>query len=194
MSSFFYKLVSNNGLAISLFYLLFAVLMFIVALLIAGMIGMMTNKTKKINDKTMNYIIIGVVSVMVGTLIISGVNIYTQYGILTKEITTEYTKSNQLVMSQLNESDYIEFQEHYFVLKLNTESKIQIDKKTKQLTTSDADAQFLLFADKKLDEMNIKLKPKSIKKVDQFTYSGIDTKSNESITITNENTANVVIN
>lgn len=193
MSSFFYKIVSNNGLTNSLINLVIAVLMFTMLLLIAGMIGMMTNKTKKINDKTMNYIIIGVVSVMVGTLIISGINIYTQYGILTKEITTEYTKSNQLVMSQLKDSDYIEFQEHYFVLKLNTKSEIQIDKKTKQLITSDADAQFLLFADKKLNEMNIKLKPESIEKVDQFTYSGIDAESNKTITIKNENTANVVI-
>lgn len=193
MNSFFYKIVSNNGLTNSLINLVIAVLMFTMLLLIAGMIGMMTNKTKKINDKTMNYIIIGVVSVMVGTLIISGINIYTQYGILTKEITTEYTKSNQLVMSQLKDSDYIEFQEHYFVLKLNTKSEIQIDKKTKQLITSDADAQFLLFADKKLNEMNIKLKPESIEKVDQFTYSGIDAKSNETVTIKNENTANIVI-
>lgn len=193
MNSFFYKIVSNNGLTNSLINLVIAVLMFTMLLLIAGMIGMMTNKTKKINDKTMNYIIIGVVSVMVGTLIISGINIYTQYGILTKEITTEYTKSNQLVMSQLKDSDYIGFQEDYFVLKLNTKSEIQIDKKTKQLITSDADAQFLLFADKKLNEMSIKLKPESIKKIDQFTYSGIDAKSNETVTIKNENTANVVI-
>lgn len=198
MSSFFYKIVSNNGLTNSLIYLVLAVIMFVMGLLILVMIGMMSNKLsdkiEKINDKTMKHIIISGVSVIVGILIISGVNIYTQYGVLTKEITTEYTKNNQLVMSQLKESDYIEFQEHYFVLKLNTKSEIQIDKKTKQLITSDADAQFLLFADKKLNEMNIKLKPESIEKVDQFTYSGIDAKSNETVTITNENTANIVIN
>lgn len=192
MNSLFYKLVENKGLNNTIMFIATVALVFMVLLIAIPMI--FDSFKKKIDNKIIKCLDLMLFPIIILLFSFFGFSAYKQYDILVNNMKAEYATSNQLVINQINESERIDFQDQYIVLKLNTKSEIQIDKKTKQLTTSDADAQFLLFADKKLNEMNIKLKPESIKKVDQFTYSGIDAESNETITITNENTANVLIN
>lgn len=192
MNSLFYKLVENKGLNNTIMFIATVALVFMVLLIAIPMI--FDSFKKKIDNKIIKCLDLMLFPIIILLFSFFGFSAYKQYDILVNNMKAEYATSNQLVINQINESERVDFQDQHIVLKLNTKSEIQIDKKTKQLITSDADAQFLLFADKKLNEMNIKLKPESIKKVDQFTYSGIDAESNETITITNENTANVLIN